>query len=332
MYTFDAHQDIADAMLYASHGNFWKKNKLHEGWNDLNLPVNNQSDFIRLKKGNVKSVFGVSCAFAVDPKGNIVPCPNHLHETLRQLNLYHQLHREGKQKINFIKTKGDLSKIRSYDLSFLLAIEGADSIDEDLVNLETFFNLGVRSIGLTWSFNNALAGGCNEDGNLTKLGKKAISRMAQLGIILDLSHLNEKSSISAVKASTKPMIISHTASSSVYNHPRNASDKVMKMVAESGGAVGICAVPKFINENPTIDDVVRHFSHTIELVGIKNVIVGTDFGSMTGEKLIPNFAEVSDMPNIIKLFKKDLKLTNNEIELVTHQNLENILYKILPKS
>jgi hypothetical protein len=63
MYVFDAHQDITDALLYTSHGDFWKENGVHEGWNILHLPVNNQSDFVRLKKGNVKGVFGVSCAF-----------------------------------------------------------------------------------------------------------------------------------------------------------------------------------------------------------------------------------------------------------------------------
>ena len=332
MYTFDSHQDIADAILYASHGDFWRKNGLHEGWNNLGLPVNNQSDFIRLKQGEIRAIFGVSCAFSTDKNGNIIPSPNHLHETLKQINLFHQLLAESKGKIQLIRNRSDLKNIINYTLSFLLAIEGADSIDSELVNLETFFNLAVRSIGLTWSFNNKLAGGCNEDGKLTNLGKKAIRKMNDLGIILDLSHLNDVSAYRAIEVSERPVIVSHAACRTVYDHPRNVPDKLIKLVAQTGGAVGICGVPKFIDKDPSIDDVASHFAHALKLVGVKHVIIGTDFGSMTAEKLIPQFEEVNDVPKLLAHLSKKLGLKKDELERIAHKNLEKILEKTLPKS
>lgn len=328
MYIFDAHQDIADSLLLTAHGNFWKRNRVHEGWNDLHLPVNNQSDFVRLKEGAVKALFGVSCAVSVDDKGNIIPCLTHFNDTLEQINLYHQLVKESTGKIKLITNKNGIKSLSKNSLNVLLAIEGADSIDEKLVNLHTFYNLGVRSIGLTWSFNNNLAGGCNENGELTELGVRVIKEMNELGIILDLSHISEKSFFQALKVNKKPAIISHACCKAVYNHPRNVTDNQMKAVAKTGGAVGICAVPKFVGDL-SINAYVNHLLHAIKVVGVNHVIIGTDFGSMTGEKLIPNFGEVSDLKNLELLLKKQ-GLKKNQIEKLFHKNLEGILSKVLP--
>jgi membrane dipeptidase len=330
MYVIDTHEDISDSVLYSAHGDFWKRNELHEGWNDLKLPVNNQSDFFRLKDGGVKCIFGATCAFGVDENGTIVPCPDHLMETLRHLNFYHQLYRDGKGKIPpFILKKSDLNKIEKNDLSILLSIEGADSIDEDLIALETFFNLGVRCIGLTWSYNNRLAGGCNEDGHLTDLGVRSIRRMEELGITLDLAHINKASCLEAVEVSSKPVIVTHTACKHVHDHLRNMTDEELKAVASTGGAVGICGVPKMVGKL-TIEKMIDHMDHMVKIVGIDHVIMGSDFGSMTAEQLIPHFSEVSDFPNLtLALSKRGWKET--DIEKLYSKNILRILKANLPK-
>lgn len=332
MYFFDAHQDLGDAFLYASHGDFWRKNDLHEGWNDLGLPANNQIDIVRLKEGKVKALFGVSCAFGVDSENNIIPCPNHLKETLRQINMYHNLKKQSKGKIKFITKSSDVNKISKNELNFLLAIEGADSIDEELINLDTFFNLGVRSIGLTWSYANRLSGGCNYDGELLALGKKVVRRMNELGIILDLAHIGEKSFYDALEVNKKPAIISHTCCKAVYDHPRNVTDDQIKAIASTGGAVGIYGIPRYVNDpkKSSLDDIAKHILHVIDVVGINHVIIGSDFGAMLEYKLIKGFQEVNDLPNLTNHLKKKYGLTKDELDKISHKNLETILVKTLP--
>lgn len=328
MYIFDAHQDIADALLFSSHGDFWRKNDLQEGWNRLGLPVNNQVDFPRLKEAAVKALFGASCAFSVGEKGEIAPSKNHFLETLCQLNLYHRLQREREGQIQIIKTRADLKKITDFNLSFLLSVEGADSIEKDSVALETFFNLGVRSIGLTWNYRNGLAGGCAQEGGLTELGKRVIKKMENLGIALDLAHLNEESFFQALEVSEKPVFVSHTACRSVHEHMRNITDEQIKAVAKGGGVVGICGVPKFVGEL-NIKKVVDHFMHAIKVAGIEHVVIGTDFGAMTDEKLISGFQEVNNLPKLIETLRKG-GLSNEDIEKICHGNLERFLAETLP--
>jgi membrane dipeptidase len=267
------------------------------------------------------------CAFDVDENGHVVPCKDHFKETLRQINMYHQLVCESNGQIGIITKKSDLESVEKSRLSFVLAVEGADSIDEELINLETFYNLGVRSIGLTWSYDNKLAGGCNDNGPLTELGKKTIQRMEKLGILLDLAHIGEKSFFESVNTSTHPVVISHTCCMAVNPHPRNVTDDQIKIVAQSGGLIGICGVPKFVGDR-SIKGLVKHFIHAIDLIGVDHVMVGSDLGSMTADELIPEFEDVADMPGLVSGLK-EVGLSDRDLDKITHENVERLLEKIL---
>ncbi len=342
MYIFDTHQDITDAMLYSTRTDFWREHKLRDGSNDIGLPVNNQTDFVRLKKGNVKGVFAVTCAVGVDPSKKsddpascIIPAPDHLRESLRHIAVYHRLKTESDGKIQFIERKSDLERIENYDVSFVLAMEGADSITESLVELETYFNLGIRSIGLTWSYTNGLAGGCNDtDTELTKTGRKAIRRMNELGIILDLAHINEKSFYQALDVNTRPAIISHTASKVVYDHPRNVTDKQLKAVAETGGSIGIFGIPRMIgdhkNKQLTVEHIFNHVDHVIDVVGVDHVMLGPDFGTMLDSQLIQGFEQVIDTQNLLNMMREK-GYKDEHIEKIAHKNIERVLGTVLPE-
>ena len=156
-------------------------------------------------------------------------------------------------------------------------------------------------------------------------------RMEELGILLDLSHINEKSGYQALEVSTKPVIVSHTAAKSVYDHERNFTDDQMKAVAKTGGAVGICAVPKFIGIEGKVglSDVVEHIKYTVDLVDIDHVILGTDFGAMTAKQLMSDFAEVSDMPDLTKALIT-AGFSESDIDKIAHGNIERVLSETLP--
>ncbi len=341
-YTFDLHQDISDALLYSTRADFWQENTLHQGSNDLNLPVNNQIDYIRLKKSNIKAVFAVTCAIGIDlskkdsqdPASCVVPAKDHFRESLKHINLYHNLKRQSKGEINFILSPEDLDKIPEYEISFLLAMEGADSLTDSFIELYTYYNLGLRSISLTWSYTNNLAGGCNyPDDGLTEIGKKIIKEMNKLGIILDLAHINEKSFYQALEVNEKPAIISHTASKSVYNHPRNVTDDQLKAIAQTRGVVGIFGIPRMIgdikNKDLTLEDIYRHIDYVVNLIGIDYISIGSDFGAMLDTKLIQDFYDVTCIDKLID-FLKNKGYTQEHIDKITHQNIERVLREVLP--
>lgn len=330
MYIFDLHQDISDSMLYTAHGDFWKRSDLHEGWNNYkNIPVNNQSDYPRLQEANVRAIFAACCAIHITPEGNVLPCEDHFSEVKEHIDLYHRLVDESNGKVRFILNKKDIDAVPDTSLNFLLAIEGADSIDEDLKNLEYFAERGVRSIGFTWNYTNNLAGGCMENGGLSPLGKRAIKKMEELGIVLDLAHINENSFWDCIEVSTKPVIISHTGCRFCFETTRNTSDEQKRAVKETGGTIGIFGVPKYLGE-PTMEKVIEHIEHSVEVAGIDHVSLGTDFGSMTAIKLIPNFEQVTDIPNLITQLEKR-GWSNSDLEKLCYKNIERVLRETLPE-
>ncbi len=328
MYIFDLHQDISDSMLYTAHGDFWKKNDLRDGWNDFSLPVNNQSDFVRLGESGFKAIFGACCAIEITKEGKVAPCKDHRAEVERHFALYHQLVEEGQGKVQFILRRDDLAKIKDHALSFLLAVEGADSIDDELAVVDWYAARGVRSVGFTWNYNNRLAGGCMEDGRLSDTGRRAITRMEEHGIVLDLAHINEASFWDCMEVAKKPVIISHTACRVCFDSPRNVSDEQMLAVKKTGGTIGIFGVPKYLGA-PTVEKIIEHIRHCVGVVGIDHVSFGTDFGSMTAPQLIPGFEHVSDMPSFIDRMRES-GFSEEDLEKIGHKNIERVLWQTLP--
>jgi len=110
---------------------------------------------------------------------------------------------------------------------------------EDLDHLETFHQLGVRVMQLTYNNRSLMGDGCLEPGNagLSKLGKAAIAKMNQLGIAVDLSHSGQRTTAEGIEASTKPVLITHSGCNAVFEHPRNKNDKDMRALADRGGVI-----------------------------------------------------------------------------------------------
>lgn len=328
VWIFDGHQDIAISVLYTTRTSFLKKNRIKDGSNNLNLMVNNQTDLPRLLGADVRGVFAAICPFGIR-KGKIVPSKSPDIDTYEQLIEYHKIIRNSGNNVFIIRTQNDLKKIKKGRVGLLLHIEGADMFADNINSLEILHSLGVRSIGLTWNYNNKLAGGTKSKGELSVLGREIIKRMNNGGIILDLAHLNLISTNQALKASKKAPIISHTNCKSIYKHPRNVDDDILKEVARRGGLIGISGVPKFIGEKPTLDSLSDHIIHATNICGEDSVFLGTDFGSMTSEKLVPNYSHVSDIPNLLDVMKKR-GLNNKTLTKIGHANIIRFLSENLP--
>jgi membrane dipeptidase len=170
-----------------------------------------------------------------------------------------------------------------------LSLESANAIGSDLENLELLFGAGIRCIGLTYDAPNALGSGLGaaSDQGLTRFGHEAVRLMNALGILVDLGHVGDRTSLDAIAASRRPPVISHAGARSVWPTPRMKPDDVLKALAEADGVIGIEAAPhsSMTPGSPhTLESVMAHFEYCANLMGIDHVAFGPDtmFGDHVG--------------------------------------------------
>jgi membrane dipeptidase len=141
--------------------------------------------------------------------------------------------------------------------------------------------MGVRVIQLTYNRRNLVGDGCTErhPSGLSRFGTDLVHEMNDLGIVVDVSHCGDLTTVDAIDASRRPIAFTHTSCRAIYDHPRGKTDEQLRRLADHGGYVGIVAVPFFLKQaDAGIPDMVDHIAHAAELVGIENVGIGTDWG------------------------------------------------------
>ncbi|MCL1819757.1 MAG: dipeptidase [Oscillospiraceae bacterium] len=184
------------------------------------------------------------------------------------------------------------------DWRIVRAVEGGDCLRGDMSRLDTLYERGVRSLGLTWNNKNELSGGANTpDIGLTAFGAEVIERCEELGILVDLAHISLKGFFDALKVCKKPPIVSHTAAYALHSHKRSLTDGQIRAVAERGGVIGVCLYPDFLGGDD-IDDVVRHIEHIRKVGGRACTGIGTDFDGI--ERLPKGISGVQDMPKLLE--------------------------------
>lgn len=173
----------------------------------------------------------------------------------------------------------------------LLSIEGGAAFEDNLNRIYEFYNDKIRTVSLTWNHDNSLAGGAFGEGSLTQKGESSITILNELNIVLDISHLNEKS---AVKAAEKAefLIASHSNSKSVFNHKRNLSDDLLKLIRDKNGLVGINFYPEFLGDGDVFEAIYRQISYMLSLGLEKNIAIGSDFD---GAEMDPKLRKTDDV-------------------------------------
>lgn len=187
--------------------------------------------------------------------------------------------------LKFIRDKDDLKSLNKGEIGAILALEGCDCIEQDLLRLRTLLRLGVSSVGLTWNHANALADGALEErqGGLTRLGKEAVTLLNGAGCWCDVSHLSEAGFWYCLKLHNK-VIASHSNCHSIVPHPRNLTDEQIKALIHHDGQIGITFVPDFLTKGTSavIADVIHHLDHICSLGGKGHVGFGSDFDGIDG--------------------------------------------------
>lgn len=174
-------------------------------------------------------------------------------------------------------------------LALLLSLEGADPIGNDLALLRVFYELGVRAMGLTWSRRNYVADGSSFQpeqegprGGLTAFGVKVVEKAQTLGMVLDVSHLNDAGVQDVLEIADAPVIASHSNCRALRSIPRNLSDPHIEALAAKGGVVGINAIDKFLCDDPakaSISHMLDHIDHVVKIAGVDHVGIGLDLCS-----------------------------------------------------
>ncbi|HET9093590.1 MAG TPA: dipeptidase [Solirubrobacteraceae bacterium] len=177
----------------------------------------------------------------------------------------------------------------------VLHLEGAEAIDPGLESLETWYAAGLRSLGPVWSRPNAFAHGVpfvfpsspDTGPGLTRAGRALVRRCGELGIVVDLSHLNEAGFWDVARSDAGPLVVSHAGVHAISPCSRNLTDAQIDAVAASGGLVGIVFAcfflrPDFANDPDTpLQQIVAHVRHVAARVGVAHVAFGSDFDGAT---------------------------------------------------
>ena len=211
----------------------------------------------------------------------------------------------------------------------VLGIEGLPGIGNKLDYLYLLYQLGVRHIGMTWNETNAFATGQSGDKNrgLTPLGIDAVKIINELGILLDVSHANDKTFWDIVKHSKKPFFASHSNARSLCPAMRNLTDDQILCIGEHGGMVGMNSYHNFVSQNESeknLEMLLNHLEYVANKIGLDKVGFGLDFAEYytpEGEEVsgLSGLHDVTELRNVEKALK-NRGYSQNEIEMVTYKN------------
>jgi len=152
---------------------------------------------------------------------------------------------------------------------------------DELRFIRTFYELGVRMMHLTYNRRNPIGDGCGEpnDAGLSDFGRLALAELNRAGVIADCAHSGPKTSLDAAGLSAKPMVASHAGVAAVNPHIRSKSDELIKAIADTGGLIGVCCIPRFLGGAADINALLNHIDHVARKFGVDHVGIGTDVAS-----------------------------------------------------
>jgi membrane dipeptidase len=183
----------------------------------------------------------------------------------------------------FLRVDGasDLTRAKEEDrIGIILGMQDANHL-RALDDVNRFHGMGQRLTQLTYNSGNALGSGCMaKDSGLTAFGGDVVTRMNAVGMAIDVSHCGQRTSLDAIAASGKPVLITHSNCRALApGVARCKPDEVIRAAARGGGVLGITSVRNFVRAGgkPTVEDVLDHFDYAAKLVGVEHVGLGSDF-------------------------------------------------------
>jgi len=200
---------------------------------------------------------------------------------VQDLAAWHGIFDRFPDKLIRVRTTADILEAkRSGRLAVMLGFQNATHLARNIDNVEFFYNLGIRQMLLTYNSLNSLGAGCTarEDVGLSYFGVEVVHKMNELGMLVDLAHCGFKTTMDAIEVSSKPVLFTHNCCRALCDNDRNKTDEQIRALAARGGVMGIDTVNFFVSskERSTLDDLIAHFEHAVEVAGIDHVGIGSD--------------------------------------------------------
>lgn len=224
---------------------------------------------------------------------------------------------------------------REGEITAIVHMEGAEAIAEDLSNLKEWYDRGLRSIGIVWSRPNAFAEGVpfrfpsspDTGPGLTDAGRALVRACNELGILVDVSHLNERGFWDVVETSACPIVATHSNAHALCASTRNLTDAQLDAIRRSGGVVGVNFAVTFLREdgmndveNTGLDEILRHVDYLADRMGIDHVAFGSDFD---GAAIPAVLGGVSGLPRLVDALRE--RYQPGEVDRITHGNWLRVL-------
>ncbi len=281
-------------------------------------------------------------------------CDDPKEEVLKMVDIFYEEMDKHKDIIAPVRTYEEiLENEKNGKMSALLTIEEGAACLGKLKNLDAFYDLGVRMMTLTWNYQNEIGHPnlpkvskeeAEKSGfvwdhkkpdiehGLTEFGIEVVERMEELGMIVDVSHLSDAGFWDVVKVTKKPFVASHSNARKVSGWVRNLTDEMLRALAERGGVAGLNFCADFLTEVPmgtpnpgTMEAVVQHAKHMVNVGGIECVGLGSDFDGIDTNEGIPNY---SCMPKLEEAFLA-AGFKPSECDKILKENVLRVYQEIL---
>ena len=232
-----------------------------------------------------------------------------------------------------VRNSYDIRKAPSQNkISALLTMEDCTAADGNLSNLQTFYDRGVRMIGLIWNYENCMGYPSSNSPveharGLKSFGLESVAEMNRLGIIIDVSHLSEGGFWDVYRNSSSPFIASHSCARSLCDHRRNLTDRQLMALAERGGICGVNFCSFFLEKGSdfsTNEQIVHHMRYIADVAGIDTVAIGSDFD---GIECGLEMKDYSGFPGLIAAMEKEF--SPSEIDKICYQNALRVFADVL---
>ena len=245
---------------------------------------------------------------------------------------------ESHGQVKVVRTANQLAAcLRDGVLAAVLHFEGAEAIDPELNALEVFHQAGMRSLGLVWSRPNAFAHGVpfqfphspDTGPGLTDAGRALVRACNRLGIMIDLSHINEQGFWDVAELTDAPLVATHSNVYSLCQTTRNLTDKQLDAIKETDGMVGLNFAVSFLREdgrsdpNTPIEVMVQHIDYLVERLGIDRVGFGSDFD---GAKIPQAIGDVAGLPKLVAALRAH-GYDDAALRKIAHENWVRVLRK-----
>ena len=300
----DCHQDIAYSIL-SNKRDFKTKSEKY------------MITFDNLKDSNLDIIF--STIFVSHRREE-----KHKEEASLQIEEYNKIFQNFPDDFYHIQNKDELRQPKG-KIGLIFLMEGAEPISS-VDDVDLFYELGLRILGLTWNNENKYAFGSDKDGSLKTEGYELIEKMNEKDITLDLSHLSEKSFWDCIEKTNLIPIASHSNSSKIRKHKRNLNDEQLVAISDKGGITGLVLYNQFIASKQKIgmDEVYKQFLHLLNTCGEDHISIGSDIDGAPIEDFPEGIKKASDLQKIITLLESK-RIKTSIIEKFSGKNALRVL-------